>query len=477
MLYDDLDKLLTGRLDRRTFLRRMAVLGVATPATLAFLEACAGGQSTPQGKLGPPEGVTQDYANAHPVIFDVWDFRPDIVRNSVAEFAKEYQENCTLQVLPGDYVTTELNKLIGGSPIDMVYSQSELVKFFKAGYIMSLDDIWGKDEIQKATLPTQWEAQTYEGHLLGLPYFHSAKPMAAVNTILAEKVGLKHKYPKTWPELYQMARDAMKTGALPGPAYLPRWVPTPFEITNMWIGETQNRGGQVFDANFNPVFDAASEAAHVLEDWHSLYVDGIVPQSAVTITTDELIDGMASGRFLFAQEELYDFYRMNDPSRSLIAGHVGFAPFAGTDWGFFNYGLYSVINQKDRSVKDSDRALRLIRFFGYQNKDNQFWVAKQWAMGENLGVGYPAVYQLPEVQAFYKTWQPSADVLGFNYQAESDVISAHAHKLPIWNSPWYADFNAAAIVLLTSAITGSITVSKAIAGLKQQAESLIQTYA
>jgi multiple sugar transport system substrate-binding protein len=476
MLYHDLDKLLNGQIDRRSFLRRMAALGVATPAVLAFLEACQSGSGPSTGTIGPPTGVTKEYAASHPVSFNIWEFRPDIVRKSVTQFNTDFQENCTLQVLPGDYVTTELNKLLGGSPIGMVYSQSELVKFYKAGYIMPLDDLWGKDEIQKATLPTQWEAQTYQGHLLGLPYFHSVKPVLAVNTILAEKAGMKQKYPKSWPEVYTMARAAMKTGALRGPAYLPRWVPTPFEISNMWIAEVQNRGGQVFDASFNPAFDGSSEAAHVLEDWHSLYVDGVVPRSAVTITTDELIDGMASGQFLFSQQELYDFYRMNDPSRSKIAGHVAFAPYAGNDWGFFNYGLYSLINVKGRSALDTSRALRLIRFFGYQNKDNQYWVAKQWAMEENLGVGYPAVYQLPELQSFYKTWQPSEAVLGYNFQAESDKLSAHAHKLPIWNSPWYADFNAAAIVSLTSAVTGSITVAKAITTLRQKAESLIQAY-
>ena len=86
------------------------------------------------------------------------------------------------------------------------------------------------------------------------------------------------------------------------------------------------------------------------------------------------------------------------------------------------------------------------------------------------------MYQLPELQTFYKTWQPSEDVLGYNYQKESDALQSHARKLPIWNAPWYADFNAAAIVQLTSAITGSITVSKAITSLKQKADSLIQAY-
>ena len=62
----------------------------------------------------------------------------------------------------------------------------------------------------------------------------------------------------------------------------------------------------------------------------------------------KLIDGMSSGQYLDSQQELYDFYRMNDPSRSRMAGKIGFAPYAGNTWGYFNYGLY-LLDQPARS--------------------------------------------------------------------------------------------------------------------------------
>ena len=30
--------------------------------------------------------------------------------------------------------------------------------------------------------------------------------------------------------------------------------------------------------------------------------------------------------------------------------------------------------------------------------------------------------------------------MGYNFQEEAEKIQEHARKLPIWNSPWYADF-------------------------------------
>jgi multiple sugar transport system substrate-binding protein len=455
-------------LSRRALLSGAAAIGLAAPAVLRGLSTAAASGAAPDITVTP---------DSSPLRFNIWEFRPDIVQKSIDAFNAAYKENAELQVLPGDYVTTELNKILAGSPITMVYSQSELVKFYKAGFIMPLDDLWGLDEIKAATLPVQWEAQTYDGHVLGLPYFHSAKPLVAVNTELAEKVGFKHKYPTSWPELYSMAREAMKSGKLPGPAYLPRWVPTSLEITNMWVCETMNRGGKVFDdATFTPAFDNAGEAANVLEDWHSLYADGVVPQSSVTLTMDELIDGMSSGQYLYSQQELYDFYRMNDPSRSRMAGKIGFAPYAGNTWGYFNYGLYSLINQRNRSEEDRLRALRLIRFFGYKDEKDQYFVQRQWVLEENLGIGYPEVYKDPEIAAFYKTWQPSEDVLGYNFQDEAEKIQAQARKLPVWNAPWYADFNAAAIPVLTSVITGAVSVNDGIKQLQQNAETFIEAY-
>lgn len=453
---------------RRTFLSGAAAASLGAPAVQRSLSSASAATAAPNITVTPDSG---------PLNFNIWEFRPDIVQKSVDAFNAAYKENAQLQVLPGDYVTTELNKILAGSPITMVYSQSELVKFYKAGFIMPLDDLWGLDEIKAATLPVQWEAQTYDGHLLGLPYFHSAKPLVAVNTELAEKVGFKHKYPTSWPELYSMAREAMKSGKLQGAPYLPRWVPTSLEITNMWVSETINRGGKVFDdETFAPAFDNAGEAASVLEDWHSLYVDGVVPQSSVTLTMDELIDGMSSGQYLYSQQELYDFYRMNDPSRSRMAGKIGFAPYAGNAWGYFNYGLYSLINQRDRSQEDRLRALRMIRYFGYKDEKDRYFVQRRWVLEENLGVGYPEVYKDPEMVAFYKTWQPSEEVLGYNFQEEAERIQEHVRKLPIWNSPWYADFNAAAIPVLTSVITGAVTVNDGIAQLLHNAATFIEAY-
>ncbi len=456
-------------ISRRTFLSGAAATSLAAPAILRSTRSLAA--------AAPTITATPEHNKANPLYINIWEFEPDIVRSTVNAFNKAYQENAILQVLPGDYVTTELNKILAGSPIDMVYSQSELVKFYKAGFITPLDDLWGIDEIKAATLPVQWEAQTYEGHLLGLPYFHSAKPLVAVNTELAEKVGFKHKYPTSWPELYAMARQAKKSGKLPGPAYLPRWVPTSLEITNMWVVETMNRGGEVFDnTTFAPKFDATTEAAHVLEDWHSLYVDGVVPQSSVTLTLDELIDGMSSGQYLYSQQELYDFYRMNDRSRSRAAGKIGFAPYAGSTWGYFNYGLYSLINRRGRTADDRLRALRMICYFGFQNEKGEFQAQRQWVLKENLGVGYPSIYKEPDVVAFYKTWQPGEDVLGYNFQAEAEKIQSHAAKLPIWNSPWYADFNAATIPMLTGVITGAIPVKDGITKMLDNVSQLIDTY-
>jgi len=159
-----------------------------------------------------------------------------------------------------------------------------------------------------------------------------------------------------------------------------------------------------------------------------------------------------------------------------MAGKIGFAPYAGNTWGYFNYGLYSLISQKGQSPEDRLRTLRLIRYFGFQNEKGEFQAQRQWVLTENLGVGYPAIYKEPDVVAFYKTWQPSQEVLGYDFQTEAEKIQSHAAKLPIWNCPWYADFNVGAIPVLTSVITGSMSVNDGIAKMLEHAALLIETY-
>ena len=58
-----------------------------------------------------------------------------------------------------------------------------------------------------------------------MPYFHSAKPLVAVNTELAEKVGFKHKYPNELAgALFDLGARGDEERKSQGAPYLPRWV-------------------------------------------------------------------------------------------------------------------------------------------------------------------------------------------------------------------------------------------------------------
>jgi len=478
-LHESLDDLQKGKINRREFLKAMALLGVATPAVTGFLQGCA---PSPAGTAAPSTGgtadykalladATKEYTAAHPLTFDIWEFRPDIVQNSVAEFEKQYDEKVTLEIMPGDYTSGMLSKIVSGTPLDMMYAQDNLVKFYKAGWIQPLDELWSIEEIKAATQPAALEAQTYDGKVLALPYFNSIKPVCGINRILADKWGLKKAdYPKTWPETYDLCYRAKEEGLVDIP-FMPRWMPSYPEISQVFIGESNNWGDPMFDEELNPVFGPDTIAANVLDKWRQLYVDGIVPETSVTMTVIDNIDGFGSGAYLFSAQEAYDFLRHNDPARSNIAGQAVFAPYAGTPWGYFNHGLYAMVARPDRSALDTARAMRLIEFFGWKDKAKDFFVQKQWIQEENLGVGYDAPWEEPEIQEFLASWVPDPD-----FQDTLNELYAHVKPLGVWKSVWYPEWNTAGQSLLPQAIVGQKPVKDVITELRDLAVALKQRY-
>ncbi len=486
-LYESFEKLQKNRISRREFFKRMAALGLATPAVIAFLQGCSSAVPTlapvgeapgaSAGAKSPAEmkealaKVTKDYTQANPLTFNIWEFRPDIVQNSIAEFEKQYDEKVNLEVIPGDYTSGMLNKIISGAPLDMIYVQDNMVKFSTAGWLHPLNDLWSLEEIKKETQSVQWEAQTYKDQVLALPYFSAVKPVCGINRILADKLGLKPAdYPKNWKEVYEISRRAKKEGVVDIP-FMPRWIPSYPEISQIFVGESRNWGDPMFDDELNPVFGPDTIAAEVLDTWRQLHADKIVQETAVTMTVIDNIDGFGKGTYLFSAQETYDFLRFNDPARSNIAGQAIFAPYAGTPWGYFNHGMYSMIERKGRSDVDTARALRLVEFFGWRDKNKELFVGKQWIKEENLGIGYDAPWQEPDVKEFLNGWIPEPD-----FQDKLLELYKHAKPNNAWKSIWYPEWNTAGQTLLPQAIVGQKPVKDTITELRDLAQSLKKRY-
>jgi multiple sugar transport system substrate-binding protein len=475
--YQLLDRLLRGEIDRRTFLGRMVAAGVATPAVAAFVEACSTGQtqgpSSGPVKLEKIGKLPSGEASKRPLIFNAWDFKPDVVRQFLSTFGSAYNEQAQFSVIPGDFASVMLNKLLSHAPLDFLYTQDQAVKFYNGGWIQDLSSLWNLDEIKKQTLPVQWQVQEYKGAILGLPYFNSAKGVVATNEILLNKAGLGGQYPKTHTELYQQVRQLKKDGIAEFPL-IPHWVPAFYGITQMWAGEAICRGDKMWADDLSATFSTSSPAAQVLEDWRGLYQDKVVPSAALTWQDSDRLDAFGTGKYVYCVLNGYNVYDVNQPSQSAIAGHVMAIPYSSEPWGFLDYAFYSVARKDGTKAEEKrvlDRAAQLAEFMGYKDNNGNFVVAKTWMQQAFLGTGYPALWNDPDVVNSFKQWMPDLKL--------KDIFATHYDKAVAiggWKAIWYPDFNSAAQPLLSKAITGQETVPNTINALKKTWADLQSTY-
>jgi multiple sugar transport system substrate-binding protein len=467
------DKLLREDVDRRTFIRRLAAAGVATPSVLAFLgntAARAGGE--PPYKFQKLGKLPAGEASKRPLVFNAWDFKPEVVQAYLKKFEKQFNEKVDFSVQPGDYASVMVTKFQSKSPLDFLYTQDQVSKFFTAGWIQDLSTLWNINEIRKATLPVQWQVQTYKGAVLGLPYFNSAKGVVATNELLRKKAGLSE-YPKNRKELYAEARSLKRRGIAKYPLIM-HWTPAFYGITQMWAGEAICRGDKLWASDLSATFSPSSEAAAVVEDWQMIYKDQLVTKANVTWQDSDRLDAFGTGKYVYLVLNGYNLYDVNNPQQSKIAGHVMSIPYAGEPWGFLDYALYSIA-RKDPSKSSErrvlNRAAQLVEFMGYKDATGQYVVAKEWMKQAFLGTGYPELWDDPEVIASFKKWMPDIKL--------KDIFKVHyEHAVPItgWLAPWYPDFNSAAQPILGKAVVGETSASSAVKQLRDTWDQLHDQY-
>lgn len=473
-IYKSMKDYSKGGMSRREFLKSAAAVGLTTPAVVAFLQGC-----TPQAPAGTGEegqasadlsGFTQAQAQAAPLVFNAWAYKPEVVEAFQRDFEEQYGEAMSFEVIPGDYTSIMLNKMIAGSALDCLYTKAQGTKMLEAGWIHDLSDLDNIDEIKAATLPAQWEAQSYKGQVFGLPYFNSMKCCLHYNRVRTEEAGIgADSLPTTWDEVYDIASRLKRDGFAEYPIVM-WWLPNPDYVVDNFIAECLSRGDLLWDTEFNAVFDENSGAADTLNAWQRLWSEELVPPDCMA--GGDLLELFASGDPVFNTGQSYQMKDLNDPERFGIAGNVMMVPYAGQAWGFLDYGLYSIAARPEEDVQRLERRKRWINFMGYKDKNGNFLVAKEWVKQANLGTGYPEIYDDPEVIEAYQSWMPEYPLLRETMaENEEHVVIANG-----WHAVWYPEWSVKAVEVLPQVITGDMGVSEALRTLRETWDSLQATY-
>jgi ABC-type glycerol-3-phosphate transport system substrate-binding protein len=478
-IYVQLEKFQRGLITRREFLKRAVALGFATPALIAALEGCGQAQQTassaqPGAKLSAPKPSADEVKNT-PLIMRGWAYEVATVEDNAKKFNTQYDENLDYKTISGDYDMTIGTMLQNKEQLDLFYGHDiAFARYYGMGQLVDYGSWWDIDKAKSEMYPYFARAFTSkDGKLFALPYFQGIRGSMVVNTALLKKAGMDTYQLTTWPDLYDLCRKLKKDGVAKTPL-LPHWFAGDWAITWAFLWECLNRGIKLFDADndFKPLFDENHEAVKVLEDWYLAMKDGIVPDNIFTLQEGDFPDAFAKGEMVFSAQQSYDCRRLNDPSRSRIAGMVDFAtPPKGKSWGKIEMCGYFIGN-KQRDDKLLSRVYRLNSFYGYRDKDGKLFVAKRWAMEQALGSGYKEILQDKEVLDALLGWMPGKerqfkDMQTYFDQAEWDRF---------YHCPWHSEFLSAFRVMADPVILGKKTPKDGIKELREASDKLYEKF-
>jgi multiple sugar transport system substrate-binding protein len=367
-----------------------------------------------------------------------------------AEFEKATGIKVDLQTLSWDDIRPKLvtAMLAGTAPADVTeFDWSWTGQFGAAGWYVDLTDAIPADTV--ADIGTS-AIFTVDGKLLAVPYTNDFRVMLVNKKHFAD-AGITE-MPKTLDELVAAAKAIKEKGIAEYPIGLPL-SPTEGASTS-WYLLTKAFGGDLFDADFNPLFTTPDSAGYkALAFELQLLKDGLVDPAATTLKDSQINDtlfakGLAS---IMISGEPGRLGQMNDPAQSQVAGEVE-AILVPTESGTTrSFGLPEGLGVPQAS-EHKEAAIEFIKWFTARD-----WQEQNYANGV-LPTRTSALAALNDAGKLI-----SGDVL----VAQSKTVE------PLFKQgtpTWYPQFSSAVNTSINSAAKGTISVDEAVASIAEAAK-------
>jgi ABC-type glycerol-3-phosphate transport system substrate-binding protein len=454
---------------------RRGYLKYAGAGIVVVAGAAVGGYYATRGPATPETPTLPDLPPSEdPILFGQWAWGPEIVRGYLDTFEDMYNENVAQEVFSGgDYGALLDIKFVTGAPLDVCYAFADNAhKWHYAGWIEDLNQvIENVDEIKKEMYPKVLEGLTaVDGALNGLPYFCDTATAPMANMAILREAGLDNQLPRSFDELHEQC-ELLKKEGYADPPYVPFWTTESFGFWD-WFGHSHSLGDDMFDPKtLEPTFDVNTACRDVLEDWKMLWDKELVPHGLLTATEGDVIGWFATGNYAFARHNLYDIKRFNDPSFSNFAGDCAAIPVDKHPWGVMNNCSYVLSKHYERSPGHTKRVVDFMKFMGWRDKNGDLYIAKKWALLANLGSGYSAVLEEPEVLDAMQGWVHSpADIEAMKSVRENMWMPI------LFKAPWSPQFITQQNLRIGPVLLGELSINQAIEELRDLAEQFWKQY-
>ncbi len=375
--------------------------------------------------------------------FVVWNYSLDTVQDNIAQFQKA---NPNINVHLTDYSwntyhDTMVLRFKGKTQTDIMYNGEDwLPEFAAAGWVAPLEDYYPAVKNYKAKTANYALADmTYNGKLYGLSYYADLITFQ-YNKKLLQNFGVAE--PKTWDDVSAAMAKASAAGIKEPFAY--EYDATLPNFWSAFVSQVYGRGGSMFDAKLNPLFnDPNSEAFKQLQWLQDAKKKGYI---AYYPHETKVAIGMNTGQHVFTVLYNYNLATLNSPP-SALAGQFDMALMPGAAHaalGFAKFYCMTTTAAKNKTTRDA--AWKFIEAFG----GGDYKVAKRWAVEKGLGFAALPLFDDPDVQKAWGTW---IDMAKFKEQAKLAKNDAQTE----WRGMWSQFFRP----LLAGAINGDMTVKEA----------------
>jgi putative chitobiose transport system substrate-binding protein len=235
--------------------------------------------------------------------------------------------------------------IAAGEPPDLVNTSTEFALILaQYGAITKLSDMLTPDETSRY-FPNLWKSTEYEGGVYAFPWYVTTKVVMYNKELLSEAGLDPEQPPETLEDLDQFARQvSQKTDAV---GLMPS-----IRIWNDWAME----GAPIVDREtLEPLF-TDPESVAVLERYHRLYEDKVMPPETLTEGHRGALDRYKAGSLAFLEAGPQFLLRIKADAPSVYKA-TGVAPMPRTKTDTLPAATMSFV--VPRSVKHKEEAVKL----------------------------------------------------------------------------------------------------------------------
>ncbi len=330
--------------------------------------------------------------------FVVWNYSEDTIQDNIRQFE---QANPNISVNMTDYTwptyhDTMVLRFRGKTQTDVMYNGEDwLPEFAAAGWVAPLSDYFPAINAYKAKTANYALADmTYKGKMYGLSYYADLITFQYNKKILQDK-GMQ--VPQTWDDVMDESVK-LKAGGMDYPIIYEYAADLP-NFLQAYISQVYGRGGSMFDAKLNPVFNDPNSEAFKQLQWLQ---DAFTKQKVVTEAVHEtkVVPAMNTGQNEFTVLYNYNLAAMN-VSPMPLAGQFDMTLMPGAAHAALGFAkFYCMTAQAAKDPVRRNAAWKFIEAFG----GGDYKVAKRWAVEKGLGFAALPLYDDPDVQKAWGTW-------------------------------------------------------------------------